>query len=157
MTHSTGFCVISLGVSAILLVGACGRAHPTVAVQPPPPPEEEEEAPHVKTSMVSASAVVSACPDGRKMNAKLAAHAIQHLVDPCRTVPGGSAHFSVALLPGGKVELAAPDGNPVEGVVPTCVLRHGLMHKVLLHAPCKFDVQLEERNTIKPAGSAGPG
>jgi hypothetical protein len=95
--------------------------------------------------MVSASAVVSACPDARRMNGNLAARTIQDLVDPCATVPGGRAHFSAALLPSGKILLAAPDGNAAEGVVPTCVLKNGLAHKVHLTQACKFDVQLEER------------
>jgi hypothetical protein len=150
MSTSLGLGMAFLGISAVVLAGACGGA----AAGGPRPASPADEAPRVKTSMVSAAAVVSACPDGKRMNAKLAADTLQKLVDPCASVPGGRAHFSAALLPGGKIELAAPDGNAAEGVVPTCVLQHGLTHKVLLKSPCKFDVQLEER-TVKPG--AGPG
>ena len=86
------------------------------------------------------------------MNGKLVARTIQDLVDPCASVPGGRAHFSVAFLPNGKILLAAPDGNAAEGVVPTCVLKNGLAHKLHLASACKFDVDLEERKL-----STGPG
>jgi hypothetical protein len=103
------------------------------------------DVPHTITSMVNASAVVAACPDARKMNAKAAADTINQLFEPCAQVPGGKAHFSATLLPGGKIELASPEGKVAEGVVPTCALSHGLTHKTLLSHPCTFDVQLEER------------
>jgi hypothetical protein len=103
------------------------------------------DVPHTVTSMVNASAVIAACPDARKMSAKIATDAINQLVEPCAQVPGGKAHFSATLLPGGRIELAAPDGKVAEGIVPTCVLSHGLTHRVLLSRPCTFDVQLEER------------
>jgi hypothetical protein len=150
MSSSLGLGMAFLGVGAVVFGGACGGA----SAVGPEAAGPADEAPRVKTSMVSASAVVSACPDGKRMNAKLAADTIQKLVDPCASVPGGKAHFSAALLPGGKIELAAPGGNAAEGVVPTCVLQHGLTHKVLLKSPCKFDVELEER-TVKQG--AGPG
>ncbi len=97
------------------------------------------------TSLVNATSVVSACPDSKRMNTRAGANAINHLVEPCAAVPGGRAHFSATLLPGGKIELASPEGNPADGVVPTCVLHSGLRHKVQLRSPCTFDVQLEER------------
>ena len=98
------------------------------------------DVPHTATSMVNASAVVEACPDARRMNAKAATDTINKLVEPCKQVPGGKAEFTATLVPGGKIDLASPDG-----VVPTCVLSHGLTHPVLLTKPCRFDVQLEER------------
>lgn len=127
-------------VSGGLLHGACA----------PKPADDASDLPRTTTSMVNASAIVSACPDGRKMNAKAAADAINKLVEPCGQVPGGTAHFAATLLPGGKIELASPDGKVAEGVVPTCVLRHGLSHRVLLSKPCTFDVKLEERK-LAPA------
>jgi hypothetical protein len=111
----------------------------------PKPPADASDVPHTVTSMVSASAVISACPDARKMNAKAAADTINKLVEPCAQVPGGKAHFSATLMPSGKIELASPDANVAEGVVPTCVLSYGLTHKVHVTQPCTFDVQLEER------------
>ena len=50
----------------------------------------------------------------------------------------------------GRIELAAPDGNTADGVVPTCVLAHQLIHAVALKSACKFDVKLEERNITAP-------
>ena len=130
---------LALAASCALLSGAC-------ASKPARSPAVAPAAlPRTVTSMVNASAIIEACPDARKMNARTAAETINKLVDPCASVPGGSAHFSATLMPGGKIELAAPDGKVAEGVVPTCVLSHGLSHQVYLSHPCTFDVQLEER------------
>jgi len=96
-------------------------------------------------SYVNATVVVARCPDAKTMNNRAAQNTIHRLVDPCAGVPGGKAHFSATLLPGGRIELASPAGDPAEGVVPTCVLRHNLLHQVYLKKPCTFDVQLEER------------
>jgi hypothetical protein len=126
-------------VSGGLLSGACA-------------PKPDELPPSVK-SMLNATAVISACPDNKRMNGKLAFEAVNRLVEPCAQVPGGKAHFAATLLPGGKIELASPEGNVAEGVVPTCVLRHGLTHRVLLTHRCTFDVQLEERKAGAPSGS----
>jgi hypothetical protein len=129
--------LISLGLTALSLgLGACGGAKAAPAV---------DDVPRSVTSLVEASSVVSACPDSKSMNARAATNAIHHLIEPCAAVPGGRAHFSAKLLPGGKIELASPEGNPADGVVPTCVLRAGLRHKVLLKSACTFDVRLEER------------
>jgi len=130
---------LAIVASGGLLLGACApkpAQDPTAAAG---------DVPRTVTSMVSASAVISACPDARKMSSKAATEAIDKLVEPCAQVPGGKAHFSATLEPGGKISLASPDGKVAEGVVPTCVLSHGLTHRVLLSKPCTFDVQLEER------------
>ena len=105
-------------------------------------------------SLVNATVVVAECPDAKTMNNRAAQATIHRLVDPCAMVPGGKAHFAATLLPGGRIELAAPSGDPAEGVVPTCVLRHNLLHKVFLKKPCKFDVQLEERRAQAPAAAS---
>jgi len=106
-------------------------------------------------SMVDAAVVVSQCPDQGRMNARLAQSAIRKLVEPCAGVPGGKAHFSAKLLPGGDIELASPEGDAAEGVVPTCVLKNRLRHKVLLKKACVFDVKLEERTVSVTSSSAG--
>jgi hypothetical protein len=124
---------------SLVLAAACGGA------QSGDDSAVSGELPSTRTSLVNATAVVSACPGMQRQSAKLATDAIQKLVAPCGAVPGGRAHFSATLLPGGKIELAAPDGDPTDGVVPTCVLQRGLAHKALLKRPCRFDVQLEER------------
>ena len=79
---------------------------------------------------------------------RTAQDAIQKLVGPCAKVPGGKAHFSATLLPGGKIELASPSGDPAEGVVPTCVLQNRLVHRVPLKNACALDVQLDERTVV---------
>ena len=125
---------LALLISGGLLAAACKPAN-----------DASGAIPHTTTSMVNASAVISACPDAAKMHAKTAADALNKLVEPCATVPGGKAHFSATLEPGGKISLASPEGSVAEGVVPTCVLTKGLLHKVFLTKPCRFDVNLEER------------
>ena len=91
--------------------------------------------------------IVEACPDSRKLDTKLANREIDELVGPCKKVPGGNAHFSATLLPGGRVELASPSGDPTEGVVPTCLVQNAtqLKHNLRLLKACKFDVKLEQR------------
>ncbi len=125
-------CPLALAILASggLLAGACASR---AAV-------DASDVPRTVTSMVNASAMIEACPDARKMNARAATDVVNRLVEPCGQVPGGKAHFTATLVPGGKIEIASP-----EGVVPTCVLSHGLTHPVYLTKPCRFDVQLEER------------
>jgi hypothetical protein len=91
--------------------------------------------------------IVEACPDAKQLDTKRATREIEELLGPCKKVPGGAAHFSATLLPGGRVELASPSGDPTDGVVPTCVLRNAtqLRHKLRLDKACKFDVVLEQR------------
>ena len=129
---------LALFTSGGFFLGAC-------APRATPDPAAPGDVPHTITSMVNASAVIGACPDARKMNAKAAAETINRLVEPCAQVPGGRAHFAATLLPGGRIELASPEGKVAEGVVPTCALSHALTHRILLTHPCTFDVQLEER------------
>ncbi|HEY5926657.1 MAG TPA: hypothetical protein VIV11_33450 [Kofleriaceae bacterium] len=91
--------------------------------------------------------IVEACPDSSKLDTKLANREIDELVGPCKKVPGGNAHFSATLLPGGRVELASPKGDTSEGIVPTCIVQSAqqLKHKLKLVRACKFDVKLEQR------------
>lgn len=104
-------------------------------------------------SLVTSFVIVEACPDSRRIDPKKANREIDELVGPCKSVPGGAAHFAATLIPGGRVELASPSGDPTEGVVPTCLLQHQtqLKHKLRLTERCKFDVKLEERLTESPA------
>lgn len=97
--------------------------------------------------MVTSFVMVDACPDAKLLDTKAATREIDELVGPCKKVPTGAAHFSATLLPGGRVELASPSGDPTEGVVPTCLLQNvtQLKHKLKLKQACKFDVKLEQR------------
>lgn len=97
--------------------------------------------------MVTSFVVIEGCPEAKRMSTQQATKEIEELVGPCTKVPGGAAHFSATLLPGGRVELASPSGDPAEGIVPTCMVQTQmqLRHKVKLTKPCRFDVKLEER------------
>jgi hypothetical protein len=56
--------------------------------------------------MVTSFVVVDACPESKHINTKLTTRRSK-LVGPCKKIPGGAAHFSATLLPGGRVELAS--------------------------------------------------
>jgi hypothetical protein len=94
------------------------------------------------------------------MNSRAAETAVRKLVAHCESVPGKGFHFKATLVPGGRIELASPGGNPEDGVVPTCALRSGLTHGVALKERCVFDVRLDERPvpgpTAAPSASAAP-
>ncbi|MEZ4295550.1 MAG: hypothetical protein R3B70_11290 [Polyangiaceae bacterium] len=131
---------------AAVLAAACSSA---------PPPEVEAadsagDSPQAVATGVNATVIVAKCPDARRIKVRTAQATIQKLVDPCAKVPGGRAHFSATLLPGGRIELASPEGDPSEGVVPTCVLTNRLTHRVLLRSACTLDVQLDERTLPVP-------
>jgi hypothetical protein len=133
----------------LLVAIGCGTPSRTVTAPPPPPPVDAGTEP---ISLVTSMVVVEACPDSKSLDTKLANREIDELVGPCKKVPGGEAHFSATLLPGGTVELASPSGDQNEGVVPTCVLKNAkqLKHKLRLSKACKFDVKLEQRTTEAP-------
>lgn len=98
-------------------------------------------------SLVTSMVVVEGCPDSKKLDTRQATREIEELVGPCKKIPGGTAHFAATLLPGGQIELAAPSGDPNEGVVPTCAVQNAaqIRHRIKLTYACKFDVKLEQR------------
>ena len=128
---------------------ACAACSGPAAPAPtwPAEPKPTTPPPDPTVAMVTSMVIVDACPDSKKLDSKLATREIDELVGPCKKVPGGAAHFSATLLPGGQVELGGPSGGPDEGVVPTCLVQKQgqLRHKLKLKTPCKFDVRLEER------------
>jgi hypothetical protein len=125
------------------LAFGCGSKATTPPPADPKPADPQDSAISLVTSVV----VIDACPDSKKLDSKSANREIQELVGPCKKVPGGAAHFSAILLPGGQVELASPSGDVNEGIVPTCVMQQQkqLRHKLRLTKACKFDVKLEQR------------
>jgi hypothetical protein len=135
---------VALLLATVAFAACAGSSAPSAT------PAQEEKP---NASIVNATTVVGKCPDQAQMNAKEAQRSIQQLVEPCATVPGGRAHFSAVLLPGGRIELGSPEGNPADGVVPTCVLTHKLQHQVRLKSPCALDVQLEERKVPMSNGA----
>lgn len=129
---------MSGGVLALIL--GCGSPRPVPLTAP------DTAAP---VSMVTSAVMMDACPEAAKLNTKQASKEIEELVSPCTKVPGGAAHFSATLLPGGRVELGSPSGDPTDGVVPTCLVQSQgqLKHRVKLRHACRFDVKLEEHTT----------
>jgi hypothetical protein len=101
--------------------------------------------------MVTATVLANSCQTLGSKSAKLAEATMAQLVEGCSSVPGGGAQFSATLEPGGLVQIAAAPGQP--DVVPICILKHSLVHKVPLTRPCKLDVKLEE--TRVPVGADG--
>jgi hypothetical protein len=104
---------------------------------------------------VITSFVVQKCPDAPKMNAQKAEAALRQMLSPCDKVPGGSVHFAATLMPGGRIQLTSAAGEPDDGVVPMCALKHALTHPVSLERPCTFDVRLEAGRPRAPLADAG--
>jgi hypothetical protein len=147
----TGRWICAAALAGGLAVLAC-------AGNPAPPPDQGEPPDEAEPTMargVNATVIVSKCPDAQRIKVRTAQDAIQKLVGPCAKVPGGKAHFSATLLPGGTIELASPAGDPAEGVVPTCVLHNRLLHRVPLKSPCTLDVELDERTVVVEPADAG--
>jgi hypothetical protein len=111
--------------------------------------------PEPSVAQFTTSFIVQKCPDAPKMNSRKAETALRQMLSPCDKVPGGSVHFAATLMPGGRIELASPSGEPDDGVVPICVLKHVLTHPVSLERPCTFDVRLEASRRVHAAADAG--
>jgi hypothetical protein len=92
--------------------------------------------------MVNATILTNGCQSLGAANAKLAEKAMYQLIEGCASVPGGKAEFEATLLPGGRIQIAGVPGRP--DVVPICVLKHALEHKVPLVQPCRLDVKIEQ-------------
>jgi hypothetical protein len=114
------------------------------------PKEPPATAPSVQ--MVSATVLANSCQTLGNKSAKLAEATMAQLVEGCLSVPGGGAQFSATLEPGGLVQITAAPGQP--DVVPICILKHSLVHKVPLTKPCRLDVKLEETR-LRVAVDAG--
>jgi hypothetical protein len=130
----------------VVVAVGCGPKSASPGGPPPPPPPDAAKDPAI--SLVTSAVVIEQCPGSKKLDSKAATREIDELVGPCKTVPGGAAHFTATLLPDGSVELGGPSGgNPDEAVVPTCLVqkKNQLKHKLKLSEPCKFDVRLEQR------------
>ncbi len=104
-------------------------------------------------SLALLAGCATACPDLGKQSSRLAENAMNALVEGCATVPGGSMQFHATLQPGGRIEISAAPGQPE--VVPICILKHALVHKVPLTKPCPLDVKIEQTSVpvTAPASS----
>jgi hypothetical protein len=134
------------------LATACGAS--------PPPPDNTPSAPAVPSGpsaqLVNALVLTNGCQALGKQSAMLAENAMNALVEGCTTVPGGSMQFHATLEPGGRIEIAAAPGQPE--VVPICILKHALVHRVPLTKPCPLDVKIEQTSVpMGPPSGAGDG
>lgn len=132
------------GCLALALAAACASKQPSGATEPP--------ARGAAARVVNATILANGCHDLGHANAKLAERAMYTLVEGCSSVPGGSAQFEATLQPGGRIGIAGAPGQP--DVVPICILKHSLEHKVALARPCRLDVRIEQ--TSVPLGDAAP-
>ena len=142
---------------ALTLVGlltSCASTPPPVEPEPPPPTTAQ---PTVGPSaqVVNATILTNGCQNLGKGNSMLAESAMYHLVEACTSVPGGSAQFEATLEPGGQIDIAAVPGQPA--VVPICILKHSLQHKVPLKAPCHLDVKIEQTMVAMPTDAGAGG
>jgi hypothetical protein len=131
-----------------LLVGCAAAPQP--ATTSAAPTVAEPVGPSAQ--MVNALVLTNGCQDLGKQNARLAESAMNALVEGCAAVPGGTMQFHATLQPGGRIEISAAPGQPE--VVPICILKHALVHKVPLSKPCPLDVRIEQ--TSVPVNGAAP-
>jgi hypothetical protein len=138
----------------LCVVAACGPKEPAAA--PPPPTSASPPAPGPAAQVVNATILTNGCQELGKNNARLAERAMYQLVEGCTSVPGGSVQFEATLQPGGRVDIAVPHGQP--DVVPVCILKHALQHKVPLSKPCRLEVKIAQTSVpvAQAPASAGP-
>ena len=128
--------VVSSSWAAIVALIACSCA-------PAAPSKSARDAePGRAAKVVNATIVTNSCQTLGAERARLAERAMYDLVEGCASVPGGTARFHATLDPGGRIEITAGPAQPQ--VIPICVLKHSLVHKVRLSSPCGLDVKLEE-------------
>jgi len=131
---------IALGTLLALLVGCASRDKPATAAAPSA----------ARAQVVHATVLANGCQGLGAANGRLAERAMYDLVEGCNSVPGGAARFEATLEPGGRIRIAAASGQPP--VVPICVLKHPLVHKVPLAKPCSLDVRVAEETVSMPRG-----
>ena len=137
---------VGLAVALFVLGSlACGSKQ---SAAPPAQAPTEERALHV----VSATVLTNGCDNLGKADAKLAESAMTKLVDGCTEVSGGKFIFTATLLPGGRIEIAPGKDQPP--VVPICVLKNELRHKMAIKSPCTLDVELDEKSVALPDAGA---
>jgi hypothetical protein len=136
---------------APLLVVACAASTPPAETSPP---TTAAAATTPNAQFVNATILTNRCQELGRARAKLAETAMYQLVEACKSVPGGSAQFEATLQPGGRIDITAAPGQP--DVVPVCILKHSLMHKVPLAKPCRLEVKIEQ-TSVPMALDAGAG
>ena len=128
-------------LAGVLLVACAAPVESRPAAAPAPSAAAPLAGP--KVAVVEGSVMLRECP--AKLDKKEAERTMNGLVGECDSVPGGTASFQATLLPGGRIEISAPDGSD-RGTVPICVVKHALKHKLFLAKPCTLAVQIEEKS-----------
>jgi len=139
--------VVSASFSALVVLASCGPAEPARNA-------EGGSTPARAAKVVNATIVTNGCQNLGAASARLAERAMYDLVEGCTSVPGGTARFHATLQPGGRIEIVAGPGQPQ--VIPICVLKHSLLHKVRLVGPCGLDVRMEETSVAVTHDGAAP-
>ena len=132
--------------ATLALVAGCASSPPQGSV---PIPTAVPSA-----QLVTALVLTNGCQSIGRQSALLAENAMTALVEGCASVPGGSMQFHATLQPGGRIEISAAPGQPE--VVPICILKHALVHRVPLTRPCPLDVKIEQTNVPMSAPSSPP-
>jgi len=132
------------------LVGALAPAAVFLAACASRPPHDSSPAPGPSAQLVNAIILANGCQDLGKASAKAAENTMEQLVEDCTSVPGGSARFQATLQPGGRIEIASAGTRDQPDVVPVCILKHSLLHKVPLSRPCRLDVKIEQTSVQMP-------
>ena len=130
-----------LGLVGLVALGVVSCTKPQPSTTPAVAPSASAPPPGKAVAVVEGSILVRECP--AKLDPKQARKTLDMLAGDCTSVPGGSAKFLATLLPGGRIEIAAPDGSD-EGTIPICVLKNKLRHRLLIKKSCAFEVQIEE-------------
>ncbi len=137
-------------VVVVVALAACAASE-----QPAVSPEATASSPSgVAAQVVNATILTNGCRDLGMPAAKQAERAMDQLIEGCASVPGGKAQFEATLQPGGRIEIAGVAGQP--DVVPICILKHSLLHKVPLTKPCRLDVKIEQ-TSVSVVLDGGPG
>jgi hypothetical protein len=137
---------------------ACGPREPAAAAPQggasasPSAPTPGPSGPSAQ--MVNASILTNGCQALGPANALLAEKAMYQLIEGCSSVPGGKAQFEATLQPDGRIQIRGVAGQP--DVVPICVLKHALQHKVPLAQPCRLDVKIEQTSVSMTKDGGGP-
>jgi hypothetical protein len=132
--------------ASFALVAGCASSSPAGGVPSAPSGPSAQ--------LVSALVLTNGCQSMGRQSALLAESAMTALVEGCASVPGGSMQFHATLLPGGRIEISAAPGQPE--VVPICILKHALVHRVPLTKPCPLDVKIEQTNVPMSAPPSSP-
>jgi hypothetical protein len=137
--------VVSIRLAMVAAVTSCGPSEPARSARDATPGSRSAK-------IVNATIVTNGCQTLGTASARLAERAMYDLVEGCTSIPGGTARFHATLEPGGRIEIVNGPGQPE--VIPICVIKHSLLHKVRLSEPCGLDVKLEE-TTMAVTGDAG--